>query len=212
MPDEDIKARVDKAVAEAKAEYLVVKNGPPWKIYTIGVILLFIIGYLAWCLWGTVQQKPSENFVKTKPAVEVPKVDGPILKVPLKIVPKKAVEKKFPEAKIKDSEEWLDTAKVPKAPHGGTMLTKIDTVTGETSNEFKTNSSPWFEFQRKNTVEIFGVASTDGNKIEGNLVRDIVSIKDATIAVKAGTNIPLDPGKKLEVHFGVGVKWEFDFM
>lgn len=183
---------------------------PKWRKYLYGTIALIGIVYLLWSLFWP-HFKPSPGFNKMPPAVDTPKVPGPTLAGPVKIIPKGPVKRKFPTAPISEGEEWVDSVDIPSAPHGATVLTKIDTVTGEVTNVTEIKPSPWFAFQRTNTVEVYGMKSTDGDKIEADYIRDVVSIKDATVAIKVGGKVPLESGPKAEGHVGIGVKFKFDW-
>lgn len=184
-------------------------NKLPWKLCSGIAALLFIIVYLAWSLWGARPPTPGQGFQPTKPAVSADKVPGPVIKPPIKVVPKKKVAQKYPEAVITDSEEWVDTVKVPQAPNGAVVLTKIDTVTGEITNQVKINKPPWFAFERNNTLGAGYEIGTQGAKIPIYYRRDVLRVKDIHLLAEVGAKIALSPVEQSEVHGAVLAEWRF---
>lgn len=169
--------------------------------------VVFIALYAIWMIWFRLPDTPENGFITTKPAVSTPKVDGPIIKPPVKIVPKKKVESKFPAAQIADDEEWVDTADIPPAPNGATILTKIDTITGDVTNQVQNKKAPWFAFEDNNYVGVGFEQHVGGNQF-GKIYykRDLVRIKDvhvqAEVQGKAGTgDIQGFIGANIEIRF-----------
>lgn len=173
---------------------------PRWKQYTLVCIVLLILVYLAWTIWGHRPPVHSDGFQPGKPAVDSEKVDGPPLKKPIKVVPKKPVTEKFPNAPIKPSEEWVNTTDVDEAPNGATVLTKIDTETGEVSDVVQMKPAPWFAFERRNTIGVGYEVGTQGAKIPVYYRRDLVRVKDVHLVGEVGGKIALDPAEKSEAH------------
>ena len=184
-------------------------NKLSWKVYAGIAVLLFIIVYLAWSIWGARPPTPGQGFQPTKPAVSAEKVPGPVVKQPIKIVPKKEVAKKYSEAVITESEEWVDTAEIPPAPNGAVVLTKIDTVTGEVTNQVEINKAPWFSFERNNTLGAGYETGTQGAKIPVYYRRDILRVKDIHLLAEVGAKISLTPTEQSEVHGAVLAEWRF---
>jgi hypothetical protein len=184
-------------------------NKLPLKVYAGIAALFFIIVYLAWSLWGARPPTPGQGFQPTKPAVSTEKVSGPAIKSPIKIVPKKKVAQKYPEAVITESEEWVDTAKVPPAPNGAVVLTKVDTVTGEVTSQVEINKAPWFAFERSNTLGVGYEIGTQGAKIPIYYRRDILRIKDIHLLAEVGAKIAVSPAEKSEAHGAVLAEWRF---
>jgi hypothetical protein len=144
------------------------------------IAMTFIVIYGLWLAWFRKDATPTDGFTKSIPAVSAPKVDGPIIKPPIKIVPKDPVKKKFPTAQIQDDEEWVDTADIPPAPNGATVLTKIDTVSGEVTNQIQNKKAPWFAFEDNNYV---GVGLDTSKKVDVYYKRDLVRVKDLHLQV-----------------------------
>ena len=132
-----------------------------------------------------------------------------MLKPPVKVVPKKKVAQKYPEAVIIESEEWVDTAKVPPAPNGAVVLTKIDTVTGEVTSQVEINKAPWFAFERNNTLGVGYEMGTQGAKIPIYYRRDVLRIKDIHLLAEVGAKIAVSPTEKSEAHGAVLAEWRF---
>ena len=194
---------------KVKQEILKFRQAPKWRQYVIGAIIVFGLIYGVWTLWGYRPQKPSDGYKPTTPLIDTPKVDGPTLQVPVKIIPAAVVKKKLPRATKRDSQEWVDTADIPPAPNGAKVVTKIDTITGETTNDVEINSAPWFAFERGNTVGAAYEAGTQGNKAAVYYKRDVLRIKDVHVVGEAGAKIALDPMEKSEAYGRVGLEWRF---
>lgn len=184
-------------------------NKLPWRLYAGIATLIFIIIYLAWSIWGARPPTSGQGFQPTKPAVSTEKVPGPVIKPPVKVVPKKKVAQKYPEAVITESEEWVDTAKVPPAPNGAVVLTKIDTVTGEVTSQVEINKAPWFAFERNNILGVGYEVGTQGTKIPIYYRRDVLRIKDIHLLAEVGAKIAVSPTEKSEAHGAVLAEWRF---
>lgn len=181
---------------------------PRARLYAYGAAAAFAILYLGWSLWGKRPQEPSQGFVKTEPAVNLPKVPGPVLTVPLKIVPKAGVEREFPEAHIEEAEEVIDTADVPPAPNGATSITTINTKTGEASTQIKIKEAPWFAFERTNYAGA-GIEQhfTGELKAKAYYKRDILRIKD--VHLQGELQIKTSTKKETEGFAGINVEYRF---
>jgi hexokinase len=142
-----------------------------------------------------------------KPAVSGKKKPGP--QVGIQIVPKPPVKDEFPDAIIAELEEWIDTAEVPPAPNGATVLTKIDTTTGETSNQIEMKPPPWFALERGNTLGAGYEIGSQGTKIPLYYRRDILRVKDVHLIGEIGGKIALDPAEKSEGHAAALVEFRF---
>jgi len=178
-------------------------------IFCAGVFV-FVVSYLVWSVWP----KPAvdtKHFTETKPAVTAQKVSGPTLTVPLKVVPKSAVEKKFPEYKVAQNSVVVDTAKIPKAPNGGTTITATDTQTGETSTEFKPDPSPWLGFENQNYIGGGMEFNVDGTqKAKLYFKRDILRSKDLHLQVEIQGKCSINGiGGKCEGFVGPNLEWRF---
>jgi hypothetical protein len=203
---------LDEVKAEAAIIEDKIKTAPRWQLFTLLGLVAFLLAYVLWLTFGSVTQTHSQGFVATKHAISTVKVAGPVLKVPMKIIPRKAVRKKFPEAPdLPDDEEYVDDPVIPPAPNGGTVLTKVNETTGEVSSTFEAKAAPWFAFRRDNHIEAFAMVSNNGPHVAVDAVRDIFSVKEAVVAIKAGGRIPLDssPRNEPEWHAGAGVKYNF---
>lgn len=196
------------AWSKTKEEYLKLRQAPPWRQYLIAFCILFGAVYFAWSVFWRPALTP-EGFTPAKPAVPATKEDGPVIKVPIKVVPAKAVKRKFPMSVKKESEEWVDTAEVPPAPNGAVVLTKIDTVTGESTSEVALKAAPWFAFERNNTLGAGYEVGTQGTKIPVYYRRDVLRVKDVHLIGEVGGKLALDPTEKSEAYGKIGVEWRF---
>jgi hypothetical protein len=215
MTPDELKAEFEKLHARMDNTVATVKAAPPWKLYAIGAVLVLVIIYLAWAMWGKRPQKPADGFIDMKPVVKEPKVAGPTVAV--KKVPKKAVANKFPNAPIKgdedgdgqDEEEWVNTSDVPVAPNGGTVLTKIDVKTGEVTDSFQANKAPWFAFERNNTVGAGYELGSQGTKIPVYYRRDFIRVKDIHVVGEIGAKLALDPKYDSEAYGRAGLEYRW---
>lgn len=175
----------------------------------IGWILAVVtmIVYTAWMTFFRIPPTPTTAFIPSKPSVTTPKVEGVTIKTPIKIVPKTAVIKKHPAAQIKDDEEWVDTVDFPPAPNGAVVLTKIDTLSGEVTNQIQNKKAPWFSFEDNNYIGI-GAEQHIGDQQYYKIYykRDLVRIKDVHLQfdseAKAGnSDIQGFVGVNIELRF-----------
>ena len=210
----EAEAEAEKAGAAIKAEIPVIqakiKNAQPWERYALLGGLLFVLVYLLWSVF----HKPvstAQVFTSTKPAISAPKVPGPIVTVPIKKVDKAKVKKKFPEYHEADADEdeVVDTSDVGPSPNGVTVITKIDTKTGEVSSSTEPKKAPWFAFENNNTLGAGVIASTDGGEfVPVYYKRDIVRVKNVHVLVETGVKVPLSGGK-FEAHGGAFAEYRF---
>jgi hypothetical protein len=162
------------------------------------VAILLIAIYGVWSIWFKPVPTPDKGFIQPKPAVDSPKKNGPVIKPPVKVVDKGDVKDKFPEAQIKDDEEWVDTADIPPAPNGATVLVKIDTQSGEVTSQVENKKAPWFAFENNNYIGGGIEQHFDGEqKFKGYYKRDILRIKDIHLqgGATGKVNRALDKGE-----------------
>jgi len=167
--------------------------------YVLGLV------YLGWCVFSDRPPTNTAGYFIPKPAVNATKTQYTRPITP-RLLPKSAVVRKFPQAPITESEEWLDSADIPPAPNGATVLTKIDTVTGESTTEVEIKPAPWLAFERTNYLGIGAEIGTDGTKYKAYYKRDVFRVKDLHLQVEAGVRAGQQGA---EAYAGVNAEWRF---
>ena len=174
-----------------------------------GAALLLLISYLVWSIWFKPTPLSVGVWTKPSPAVQAGKVPGPTIPVPVKVVPKPAVKKKFPNAPIEDDEEWVDTLDLAPAPNGAIVLTKINTKSGEVTNEVTAKPAPWLAFEGTNAIAAGYEVGTDGAKIPIYYRRGLARMKDVHLIAEVGGKVALDPAAKSEAHIGAVLEYRW---
>jgi len=180
---------------------------PKWRLYLYASVIVLILIYMAWSIWGKRPIKIENGFVATKPAISAAKQPGPT--VQLRVIPKAAVIAKFPQAKINLDDVVVDTAKIPPLKNGGTAVVTISEATGEASTQIQASPAPWLAFERNNTLGAGIEIGTQGQKVPIYYRRDLLRIKDVHILAELGAKIALSPTEKTEAHAAALVEYRW---
>lgn len=173
-------------------------------------IAAFILIYMAWCRFGTKPLAPGATIQATT-AKEVAGMEKKTT-VPVRVVviaDRDGAVKRLdipPEQSPTRHEEIFLAVEVPNMKHGGKATVFLNTSSGEGRTVVQANKSPWFSFERNTVVGVeFGIGSK-GRYYQGDVKRDILSVKGVTLATRAAvTSYPA------ETDWQAGVRMEKSF-
>lgn len=163
----------------------------PRKIPKKHLIIYIVLGisgviYLVWSIWGPRPPAPGQTI--TAPTAKVVK-DMPqkVITSRVKVIadPVRAAEKlKIDPPQV--HEELQTAVVVPQSRYGATSTTFLNTSTGQSRTVIKANESPWFRFERGNTIGAGVGINRDGRYATIDYQRDILSVKGIVLAGKVG--------------------------
>lgn len=211
MTEEELKAEAQRIMTAVKAESGKIMSGPNWRQYAVLALVLIILVYLLWSMFHK-KPEPTKVFTAAIPAVNAPKVAGPALQQPIRIIEKHYIQEKFPEYHGADDpkDQVVDTIKVPVSDNGATVISKVDTATGEVTSQIEQKAAPWFQFEDKNYLgAAYRLTSNGGKSVPFWYKRDIAQIKGVFIQIEAGGKIPLDATDKVEAHIQAGAEYRW---
>lgn len=177
-----------------------------------GAGLLTLAGLLLWGLIATLDRKQvSEVAVEAGPAPEVahaPRV-GVQVKQPVKVYTgdAKAELKLPPEVQANPNEYTLSATQVRGNDRPQTVITTINTDTGESRSFTKVDPYPWFAIETRGEARL-----SMGYKLRGTLAEpvvrlgvgyDVVRIK----ALTAGVNGTVDSDGDTFLGVGISYRW-----
>lgn len=207
MESEEIKAHIQQAISETRAEYKAISTGPKWKVITVIAILCAVLVYLGWMLWDI--KHPGAKAGDVQISVPEPKViqnmqRERIITNTYYIKDKEAAVKELglPASEASNPKESLLTAaKVEANRYGATAVVFVNRSTGRPRSDVKYNLSPIFAFKRDIAYGVGAGIGTQGQTLAGRIRLDVAQIKEVTISPEVELNYADRRDKQIEGKF-----------
>ncbi len=192
-------------ISQIKTELL---KTPKRRLYLYGAFVVFLLIYSAWLILHKPDIKPGQTV--TAPPAKVVNNEPKIAIQPEKVIvyrDKIRVVEKMGLPQPSHREEVQTTAEIPKLKYGGTAAVFLNTSTGQSRTEIKSNKAPWFAFKNDLAVGAGVGVGTEGKTLAGRIRYDIAQVKNLTISPELEVNYSENRVRQVEGKAMIWMEW-----